>query len=82
MSTNTDFKLVKEKQLDKDTKLKVTKNLMSGRIFVEFRSEDPKIVLQKNFQDSVSGKLESEVFAKSIKNTEQLKEYFGIKAKS
>ena len=79
MPTNTDFKLIREKQLDKDTTLRVTKNLMSGRIFVEFKNMEWKILLQKNFQDSYDGKLKSENFAKSIKNTQQLLEYFGIK---
>ncbi len=81
MSTNSDFKLIKEKKLDEETTLKITKNRMSGRIFVEFNCINPKIVLQKNFQDSLNGKQESEEFSKSIKNTEQLREYFGIKKK-
>jgi hypothetical protein len=76
-----DFKLLKEKKLDKDTTLKVTQNLMSGRIFVEFSSANRKFVLQKNFQDTRSGKKESEEFSKSIRSTDQLKEYFGIKTK-
>ena len=75
----TDFKLVKEKKVDKETTLRIKKNLMSGRIFVEFTSENPRIVLQKNFQDSWDGKLKSEEFAKSIKSTDQLRAYFGIK---
>lgn len=79
MTVNADFKLIKEKKLDKETTLKISKNLMSGRIFVEFSSENPKLTLQKNFQDSFDGRTKSESFAKSIKNTEQLKEYFGIK---
>ena len=79
MSAPTDFKILKEKNLDKQTKLKVTQNLMSGRIFVEFKSTNPNITLQKNFQDSILGKLESNKFAKSIKNIEQLKKYFGLK---
>jgi hypothetical protein len=79
MAVNTDFKLLKEKKLDKGTTLKVSKNLMSGRIFVEFVSKDPNITLQKNFQDSLDGKAKSEEFAKSIKSTDQLKEYFGLK---
>jgi len=81
MATNTDFKLIKEKKLDKETILKITKNIMSGRIFVEFRSDSPKIVLQKNFEGSLYGKLESEKFSRSIKTTQQLREYFGIKKK-
>lgn len=81
MSVNSDFKLLKEKKIDKSTTLKVSQNLMSGRIFVEFVSNNPRIVLQKNFQNSLDGKLESEKFAKSIKSTDQLKEYFGLKKK-
>ena len=81
MSTNTDFTLIKEKKIDKETTLKITQNIMSGRIFVEFRSNNPRIVLQKNFQDSLYGKLKSEEFVKSIKSTDQLREYFGLKKK-
>lgn len=76
---STDFKLIKEKKIDTLTTLKITKNLMSGRIFVEFASEEPRIVLQKNFPDSWDGRLKSEEFSKSINSTDQLKEYFGIK---
>ena len=78
MPTSPDFKVLKEKKIDEDTTLKVTKNLMSGRIFVEFISVDPRIVLQKNFQDSRLGKRESEEFSKSITSTDQLREYFGL----
>lgn len=79
MTINADFKLIKQKDLDHGTTLTVTKNLMSGRIFVEFSSVTPKLFLQKNFQDSFDGKKKSEDFAKSIRNTNQLLEYFGIK---
>lgn len=79
MPTNTDFKLIKEKKLDKNTNLKVTRNIMSSRIFVEFSCVEPKVTLQKNFEDSYDGKKRSEEFSKSIKNTEQLLEYFGLK---
>ena len=82
MGTGTDFKLIKEKKIDKETTLTVTKNIMSGRIFVEFTSDNPRIILQKNFQDSLYGKNESEKFAKSIKSTDQLREYFGIKKRN
>lgn len=81
MATNSDFKTIKEKKIDKETTLKITKNLMSGRIFVEFASINPKLVLQKNFQDTREGKLKSEEFAKSIKSADQLREYFGLKKK-
>lgn len=79
MSVNPDFKLLKEKKLDKNSTLKITQNLMSGRIFVEFASESPKLKIQKNFQNSLDGKTKSEQFAKSIKNTNQIMEYFGFK---
>lgn len=81
MGVNPDFKLVKEKKIDKNTTLKVSKNLMSGRIFVEFSSVSPKLLLQKNFQDSFDGKTQSEKFSKSITSTDQLLDYFGIKRK-
>lgn len=78
MPVTSDFKLIKEKQLDKDTTLTVKQNLMSGRIFVEYTSENPRIVLQKNFPDSLDGKLESKTFMSSIKNSRDLKKYFGL----
>lgn len=81
MPVNSDFKLIREKQIDDHTTLKVSKNLMSGRVFVEFVSDSPRIVLQKNFPDNLSGKFESEKFAKSIKSTKDLRSYFGIKEK-
>jgi len=76
--TGSDFRIIKEKQLD-DVVLKISQNLMSGRIFVEFNSSNPKLTLQKSFQDNLDGKMKSEVFSKSIKNVSQLKQYFGIK---
>ena len=79
MGINTDFKLIKEKKIDKDTTLKMSKNIMSGRIFVEFTSVGPKLTLQKNFQDTYDGKMKAEEFSKSIKTTKELREYFGIK---
>lgn len=79
MADNSDFKILKEKKLDKLTILKVSQNLMNGRIFVEYTSENPRIVLQKNFQDTYDGKLLVEAFSKKYKNTKELREYFGIK---
>ena len=76
-----DFKILKEKKLDRGTTLKVSKNLMSGRVFVEYTAIEPKLTLQKNFPDSYDGKIRSEEFAKSIKTTDQLLEYFGLKRK-
>ena len=79
MAENSDFKLVKEKKLDKESTLTIKRNLMNGRIFVEYTSNNPRIVLQKNFQDTYDGKMLSEEFAKKYKNTKELREYFGIK---
>ena len=79
MGIGSDFKLIKEKKIDKETTLVVKSNIMSGRIFVEFVSNNPRIVLQKSFQDTYEGKNESETFAKSIKSTKDLRAYFGIK---
>jgi hypothetical protein len=78
MTISTDHKLIKEKNVDKNVVLRISKNHASGRIFVEFASTTPKMLLQKSFQDTYEGKLQSEAFAKSIKNTEQLLEYFGL----
>jgi len=80
MADNTDFQIIKKKDLDKDTTLKVSRNIMNGRLFVEYSSNNPRIVLQKNFQNSIIGKRECDDFAKSIKNTNQLRAYFGLKA--
>ena len=74
-----DFKLLKKKEIDKGLNLKITKNIMSGRIFVEFTCESPKLTLQKNFQDSLYGKTESEKFVKSISSLEDLLAYFRVK---
>lgn len=79
MGVKADFKLLKEKKIDKEITLKVSQNLMSGRIFVEFSSLNPKLTLQKNFENSLEGKTKSEEFSKSIKSLSQFKQYFGIK---
>ncbi len=76
-----DFELIEENFLDKNTTLKISKNIMSGRLFVEFSSTKPRVVLQKNYQDSIIGNQEAYDFANSIKNTEELLKYFGIKNK-
>lgn len=78
MPVTSDFKLIKEKKLDKDTTLIVKQNLMSGRIFVDFVAASPKITLQKNFPDSLEGNSDSKKFIQSIKNTKDLKKYFGL----
>lgn len=71
-------KVLKNKKLDEQSNLKVTQNEMSGRIFVEFSSEDGKLVLQKSFQGTLEGKKDAERFSKTIKSIESLRKYFGI----
>ena len=78
MAINGDFKIIKEKTIDSLILLRISKNIMSGRIFVEFKLENPKLLLQKNFQDSAEGKQKSEEFAKSIKSVDQLMNYFRV----
>ena len=78
MAIATDYKLIKEKRIDKETTLTISQHLMSKRIFVEFASKNFGLVLQKTFQDTLDGKMASEAFAKSIKSTGQLKAYFGL----
>ena len=80
MAVTADFRLLKEKIIDKEITLKISQNIMSGRLFVEFSYKGvPTITCQKSFQDSFSGRIEAEDFSKSIKNLDQLKERFGIK---
>jgi hypothetical protein len=75
---NYDSKVLKKKKIDKELNLKVTQNEMSGRIFVEFSSEDGKLVTQKSFQNTFEGKKEAEAFQKRFKSLNDLKKYFGI----
>lgn len=78
---NFENKILKKKKLDKEATLKISQNDMSSRIFVEFSSEDGKLVLQKSFQNTYEGTVESQAFAKSIKSIDDLKRYFGLKGK-
>lgn len=73
-----EYKILKNKKLDKELTLKISQNEMSGRIFVEFSSEDGKLVLQKSFQNNIDGKKEANKFSKTIKNMNALKKYFGL----
>ena len=74
-----DFKILKEKKLDKETILKITQNNMSGRIFVEFRTKNPNIVVQKNYQDTIDGRDQAEKFSKSINSKKDLISYLSPK---
>lgn len=75
---NFEVKILKKKKLDKELNIKVTQNEMSGRIFVEFSSEDGKLVLQKSFQNTYEGTKEAEQFQKNIKSIKDLRKYFGL----
>jgi hypothetical protein len=79
MDFKEDFKLIKSKEIDTDTFLKISKNLMSGRIFVEFSCKNPNLMIQKNFEDSLYGKKLADTFSRSIKNADQIRKHFGIK---
>ena len=78
---NFENKILKKKNLDKETNLKISQNEMSGRIFVEFSSEDGKLILQKSFQNTYEGNKEAKTFAKTIKSIKDLRKYFGIDKK-
>jgi hypothetical protein len=76
--TNFEIKILKKKKIDKELNLKITQNEMSGRIFVEFSSNDGRLVLQKSFQDNVDGKRDAEKFSKTIKSFNALRKYFRL----
>ena len=76
---NLETRVVKTKKLDKELTLKVSHNEASARIFVEFSLESSKVLLQKTFQDNFLGRQDAEDFQGSIKSTNDLKRYFGIK---
>jgi hypothetical protein len=71
-------KVLKKKALDKELTLTVTKIGIAGRIVVEFRHESGKMVRQKTFPDTFEGRAEADKFSKSIKNTKDLRKYFGL----
>ena len=72
-------KVLKKKALDKELTLTVTKIDLGSKIVVEFRHVSGKMVRQKSFQDTYVGRAEADAFAKTIKNTKELRKYFGIK---
>lgn len=78
MSTFIENKILKNLELSRGLTLKVTQNEMAGRILIEFKSEDGKLTLQKSFQNTVEGRMESERFEKKIRTLRDLKVYFGL----
>ena len=79
MMGNLDYKVIKNKKLDKELSLKVSVNIAAERILVEFSSKDGKMILQKSFQDTYAGKLEAKKFEGSFKTMDDLKKHFGFK---
>lgn len=77
--SSIEFRVLKEKKVDKEINLKVRKNDALNRLSVEFSSDTCKLVIQKSFQDTHEGRLKSEQFQESIKNINDLKKYFGVK---
>lgn len=78
MRQSFESKVLKEKKLDKDTKVKISKNEPRGRIFVEFSTADGRFVVQKNFADTIEGREQMKEFQNSIKNGKDLKKYLGL----
>lgn len=78
MAKQFEKKLFKTKKLDKDTTLKISKNEAAGRIFVEFSTNDGKLVVQKSFQDTYFGNKEADEFAGKIKSLKDLKTHLGF----
>lgn len=78
MSTLLDNKVTKQKKIGQELNLKVTKNAASERIFVEFSSNDGKLVVQKSYQDNLLGRNEASKFEKKFKSLEDLKVYLGL----
>lgn len=77
--SNIEYRVIKNKKVDKETNLKVLKNVALSRLSVEFSSDVCKLVVQKTFQDTHDGRTAAEEFQKSIKSTNDLKKYFGVK---
>ena len=71
-------KVLKKKKLDSEASLRVTQNENSGRIFVDFYSEDGRLKVQKSFQDTLAGRTDAEKFQKKIKSIKDLRKYLGL----
>ena len=71
--------LVKELEVDEGLNLRVTRSSYSERVYVEFKSTDGKLTLQKTFQDNFFGRKDAEKFEKSMKTLSDLKAYLKVK---
>lgn len=73
-----EHKVTKQKKLDKELLLKIYEDAHASRIYVEFSSEDRKLVLQRSFQNTFFGREQSQEFSKSLKSLSDLKSRLGI----
>lgn len=73
-----EHKVTKQKKLDKELTLKISEDVHASRIYVEFSSDDRKLVLQRSFQNTFFGREQSQEFAKSLKSLSDLKSRLGI----
>lgn len=69
-----EYKVKKQKKLDKELNMKIYEDPFNSRIYVEFSSDDRKLILQRSFQNTYFGQVESEKFSKSLKNLQELKD--------
>lgn len=80
MAHPLESKVLKEKALDKDLRLKVYAN--SDKIFVEYSAKNGRLVVQRSFYNDVDGKRESAKFQKQFKKVEDLLNYFDLNNRS
>lgn len=76
---NLEYVVVRKKKIDKELYLRVLFNEAAERILIEFSSKNGKMLLQKSFQNNITGKEAAKVFEKSYKSIKQLKKHFGFK---
>lgn len=76
--TLLDNKILNQGELKGGLQVKTVRNSPSERIFVEFSSPDGKLVLQRNFQDNITGRKLADDFKNSLKSLDDLKRYFKI----
>lgn len=70
-------KVVKQKKLDKELNLKISEDTYSARIYVEFSSDDRKLVLQRSFQNNIAGREQCAEFSRSLKTLQELRDRLG-----
>ena len=72
-----EYKVIKQKKLNKELNLKISEDHYMSRIYVEFSSDDRKLILQRSFQNTFKGQQESQEFSKSLKNLKDLENRLG-----